>query len=185
MATELLLSRRHHHLYATTKRQPTKQSTHRCPLRALRLQRCQPPPPDEPAFAPSLTGESPLASRLQRLPHLVAINGTSSLSTGWEMKPNYSWIYQRNIDNRMGEVENEDADGLSQILQRWRKKAATTSRRRVPIDVPSGHVVITVGTNCKRYVVRATYLNHPIFKKFLSQAEEEYGFTNSGPLAIP
>ncbi|PHT32568.1 hypothetical protein CQW23_28905 [Capsicum baccatum] len=101
------------------------------------------------------------------------------------MKPDYSWIYQRNIDNRMGEVENEDADGLSQMLQRWRKKAATTSRRRVPIDVPSGHVVITVGTNCKRYVVRATYLNHPMFKKLLSQAEEEYGFTNSGPLAIP
>ncbi|KAM3199791.1 hypothetical protein P3L10_032151 [Capsicum annuum] len=75
MATELLLSRRHHHLYATTKRQPTKQSTHRCPLRALRLQRCQPPPPDEPAFAPSLTDESLLASRLQSLPHLVAING--------------------------------------------------------------------------------------------------------------
>ncbi|KAF3620230.1 hypothetical protein T459_30978 [Capsicum annuum] len=71
---------------------------------------------------------------------------------------------------------------LRQMLQRWRKKAA---RRCVPIDVPSGHVAITVGTNCKRYVVRATYLNHPMFKKLLSQAEEEYGFTNSGPLAIP
>ncbi|CAN4095439.1 unnamed protein product [Withania somnifera] len=74
---------------------------------------------------------------------------------------------------------------LRQMLQRWRKKAATTSRGRVPMDVPSGHVAITIGTNCKRYVVRATYLNHPMFKKLLSQAEEEYGFTNSGPLAIP
>ncbi|KAF3624047.1 hypothetical protein FXO37_31564 [Capsicum annuum] len=26
------------------------------------------------------------------------------------MKPNYSWIYQRNNDNRMGEAKNEDAD---------------------------------------------------------------------------
>ncbi|KAF3648776.1 hypothetical protein FXO38_05301 [Capsicum annuum] len=26
------------------------------------------------------------------------------------MKPNYSWIYQRNIDNRMGDAEIEDAD---------------------------------------------------------------------------
>ncbi|KAM3289497.1 indole-3-acetic acid-induced protein ARG7-like [Capsicum chacoense] len=74
---------------------------------------------------------------------------------------------------------------LRQMLQRWRKKASTTSHRHVPIDVPSGHIAITVGTNCKRYVVRATYLNHPMFKKLLSQAEEEYGFTNSGPLAIP
>ncbi|CAN4105260.1 unnamed protein product [Withania somnifera] len=74
---------------------------------------------------------------------------------------------------------------LRQMLQRWRKKAATTSRRLVPTDVPSGHVAITVGANCKRYIVRATYLNHPMFKKLLSQAEEEFGFANSGPLAIP
>ncbi|PHT45488.1 hypothetical protein CQW23_14646 [Capsicum baccatum] len=26
------------------------------------------------------------------------------------MEPDYNWIYQRNIDNRMGEAENEDAD---------------------------------------------------------------------------
>ncbi|XP_059291186.1 protein SMALL AUXIN UP-REGULATED RNA 12-like [Lycium ferocissimum] len=74
---------------------------------------------------------------------------------------------------------------LRQMLQRWRKKAATTARCRVPNDVPSGHLAITVGPSCKRFVVRATYLNHPMFKKLLSQAEEEYGFTNNGPLAIP
>ncbi|KAK4374315.1 hypothetical protein RND71_004992 [Anisodus tanguticus] len=74
---------------------------------------------------------------------------------------------------------------LRQMLQRWRKKASTTARGRVPTDVPSGHIVVTVIPSCKRFVVRATYLNHPMFKKLLSQAEEEYGFTNSGPLAIP
>ncbi|MBA0671262.1 hypothetical protein Goklo_029318, partial [Gossypium klotzschianum] len=51
--------------------------------------------------------------------------------------------------------------------------------------VPAGHVAVCVGTSCRRFVVRATYLNHPIFKKLLIQAEEEYGFTNQGPLAIP
>ncbi|XP_059291192.1 protein SMALL AUXIN UP-REGULATED RNA 12-like [Lycium ferocissimum] len=74
---------------------------------------------------------------------------------------------------------------LRQMLQCWRKKAATTASRRVPTDVPSGHIVVRVGPSCKRFVVRATYLNHPMFKKLLSQAEEEYGFTNNGPLAIP
>ncbi|XP_009772948.1 auxin-induced protein 15A-like [Nicotiana sylvestris] len=73
---------------------------------------------------------------------------------------------------------------LRQMLRGWRKKAATAARRRVPTDVPLGHVAVTVGASCKRFVVRAAYLNHPMFKKLLSQAEEEFGFTNSGPLAI-
>ncbi|CAK9178434.1 unnamed protein product [Ilex paraguariensis] len=73
---------------------------------------------------------------------------------------------------------------IGQMLRRWRKKAAMNARR-IPSDVPAGHVAVTVGTNCRRFVVRATYLNHPVFKKLLVQAEEEYGFTNTGPLVIP
>ncbi|KAL3845306.1 hypothetical protein ACJIZ3_002709 [Penstemon smallii] len=73
---------------------------------------------------------------------------------------------------------------LRQMLRRWRKKAATAPKRG-PSDVPAGHVAVTVGSSYKRFVVRTTYLNHPLFKKLLVQAEEEYGFTNTGPLAIP
>ncbi|XVE69760.1 hypothetical protein DITRI_Ditri10aG0016900 [Diplodiscus trichospermus] len=73
---------------------------------------------------------------------------------------------------------------LRQMLRRWRNKARM-SASRIPSDVPAGHVVVCVGTSCRRFVVRATYLNHPVFKKLLIQAEEEYGFTNQGPLAIP
>ncbi|XAR72755.1 hypothetical protein NMG60_11019498 [Bertholletia excelsa] len=67
---------------------------------------------------------------------------------------------------------------IQQILRRWCKKA-------VPSDVPAGHVAICVGSSGKRFVVRATYLNHPDFKSLLFQAEEEYGFTNQGPLNLP
>ncbi|KAL2499363.1 SAUR-like auxin-responsive protein family [Abeliophyllum distichum] len=77
---------------------------------------------------------------------------------------------------------------IRQMLRRWRKKAAASSTYtalRIPSDVPAGHVAVTVGSSCKRFVVRATYLNHPLFKKLLVRAEEEYGFTNTGPLAIP
>ncbi|KAJ7967232.1 Auxin-responsive protein [Quillaja saponaria] len=73
---------------------------------------------------------------------------------------------------------------VRQMLQRWRKKARITASSG-PSDVPVGHVVVCVGTSSKRFIVRATYLNHPIFKKLLVQAEEEYGFSNLGPLAIP
>ncbi|XP_051124327.1 auxin-induced protein 6B-like [Andrographis paniculata] len=73
---------------------------------------------------------------------------------------------------------------IRQMLRRWRRKAAMASRG-APSDVPAGHVAVTVGSSCRRFVVRTTYLNHPLFKKLLVQAEEEYGFSNNGPLAIP
>lgn len=82
---------------------------------------------------------------------------------------------------------------IRQMLRRWRRKAACSSsspsqritQGRVPPDVPSGHVAICVGSSRRRFVVRATYLNHPIFQKLLVQAEEEFGFANLGPLTIP
>ncbi|XP_031258115.1 auxin-responsive protein SAUR71-like [Pistacia vera] len=73
---------------------------------------------------------------------------------------------------------------IRQMLKHWRKKARVAASR-APSDVPAGHVAVCVGTSCKRFIVRATYLNHPIFKKLLVQAEEEYGFSNVGPLTIP
>ncbi|KAL4308438.1 hypothetical protein GQ457_01G009280 [Hibiscus cannabinus] len=73
---------------------------------------------------------------------------------------------------------------LRQMLRRWRNKARM-SAGRIPSDVPAGHVAVYVGTSCRRFVVRLTYLNHPVFKNLLIQAEEEYGFSNQGPLSIP
>ncbi|CAN0910051.1 Auxin-responsive protein SAUR50 [Linum grandiflorum] len=55
----------------------------------------------------------------------------------------------------------------------------------IPCEVPAGHVAVYVGATCRRFVVRATFLNHPIFNRVLAMAEEEYGFDNSGPLRIP
>ncbi|KAK7352261.1 hypothetical protein VNO80_17680 [Phaseolus coccineus] len=74
---------------------------------------------------------------------------------------------------------------LRQMLRRWRSKARLSAHRGIPSDVPAGHVAVCVGSNSRRFVVRATYLNHPVFKKLLVEAEEEYGFSNHGPLAIP
>ncbi|EEF49518.1 indole-3-acetic acid-induced protein ARG7 [Ricinus communis] len=77
---------------------------------------------------------------------------------------------------------------VQQMLKRWRRKARLTASSRgaaAPADVPAGHVAVCVGESYKRFIVRATYLNHPIFKNLLVQAEEEYGFKNIGPLTIP
>ncbi|CAL0323845.1 unnamed protein product [Lupinus luteus] len=64
---------------------------------------------------------------------------------------------------------------LRQMLRRWRNKARISSANRTPSDVPTGHVAVCVGINCTRFVVPVTYLNHPVFKKLLVQAEEEFG----------
>ncbi|MBA0701703.1 hypothetical protein Goari_022698 [Gossypium aridum] len=77
---------------------------------------------------------------------------------------------------------------IRQMLKQWRKKSRITANDNIghaPSDVPAGHVAVRVGTCLKRYIVRATYLNHPIFKSLLVQTEEEYGFNNVGPLTIP
>ncbi|MBA0557103.1 hypothetical protein Goshw_022403 [Gossypium schwendimanii] len=77
---------------------------------------------------------------------------------------------------------------IRQMLKQWRKKSRITANDNIghaPSDVPAGHVAVRVGTGLKRYIVRATYLNHPIFKSLLVQTEEEYGFNNVGPLTIP
>ncbi|KAK4771549.1 hypothetical protein SAY87_032081 [Trapa incisa] len=78
---------------------------------------------------------------------------------------------------------------LRQMMRRWRSKArsriSSAATSQAPSDVPAGHVAVRVGAGCRRFVVRTTYLNHPVFVKLLSQAEEEYGFTNQGPLTIP
>ncbi|KAG6475601.1 auxin-responsive protein SAUR40-like [Zingiber officinale] len=72
------------------------------------------------------------------------------------------------------------------LLQRWRHAA------EAPPDVPAGHVaVVCVGaTSRRRFVVRASHLNHPAFRQLLRRAEEEeYGSPSSGghpgPLALP
>ncbi|KAJ0966941.1 hypothetical protein J5N97_023858 [Dioscorea zingiberensis] len=74
---------------------------------------------------------------------------------------------------------------LRHMVQRWRKRAAASSSVSTPADVPAGHVAVCVGSSQRRFVVRAAHLNHPAFRRLLAQAEEEYGFAQPGPLAIP
>ena len=80
---------------------------------------------------------------------------------------------------------------IRQMLQQWRRKArmaagASRALPPPPSDVPAGHVAVCVGSSSRRFIVRATHLNHPMFKKLLVQAEEEYGFGSyNGPLSLP
>ncbi|KAE9609177.1 hypothetical protein Lal_00020085 [Lupinus albus] len=101
---------------------------------------------------------------------------------------------------------------LQQILKNWRKKAnsAKTStsnndnnnsnkrsnilKRTLSLSesdggscnmVPKGYLAVCVGIELKRFVIPTEYLGHQAFHKLLREAEEEFGFEQTGVLRIP
>ncbi|GFP83351.1 indole-3-acetic acid-induced protein arg7 [Phtheirospermum japonicum] len=53
------------------------------------------------------------------------------------------------------------------------------------IVTPTGCFSVYVGPQKQRFVIKTEFVNHPLFKILLEDAELEYGFTNKGPLLIP
>lgn len=51
--------------------------------------------------------------------------------------------------------------------------------------VPDGCFSIYVGPQKQRFVIKTEYVNHPLFKTLLEEAELEYGYSTEGPLMLP
>ena len=49
---------------------------------------------------------------------------------------------------------------------------------------PQGFMAVYVGTERRRFVIRADHLNHPLFRRLLEKTEEEFGFEQKGGLWI-
>ncbi|KAL5716760.1 hypothetical protein ACHQM5_009883 [Ranunculus cassubicifolius] len=63
------------------------------------------------------------------------------------------------------------------LARRWKRKSHC--------GIPPGHLVIKVGPDAKRFIIKTSYLNQPVFRQLLELTYEEYGFDCKGPLAIP
>uniref|UniRef100_A0A803LI79 Uncharacterized protein n=1 Tax=Chenopodium quinoa TaxID=63459 RepID=A0A803LI79_CHEQI len=52
---------------------------------------------------------------------------------------------------------------------------------------PKGHLTVYVGgaAEAKRVVVPVVYINHPLFKRLLEEAQEKHGFDHPGGITIP
>ncbi|CAN8287412.1 unnamed protein product [Cochlearia groenlandica] len=55
----------------------------------------------------------------------------------------------------------------------------------IPKDVPKGHLVVYVGEKSKRFVIKISLLNQPLFRALLEQAQDAYGFSADSRLWIP
>ncbi|XWS43579.1 hypothetical protein CRYUN_Cryun16bG0116400 [Craigia yunnanensis] len=76
--------------------------------------------------------------------------------------------------------------GSCEYCYQWAKwPNSTHEESSIPRDVPKGHLVVYVGENYKRFVIKITLLKHPLFKALLDQAQDEYDFTTDSKLCIP
>ncbi|KAL5221333.1 hypothetical protein ABZP36_026046 [Zizania latifolia] len=72
---------------------------------------------------------------------------------------------------------------ISRTLERC-KSGLSPAGGRAAATV-AGCFSVYVGPERERFVVRAEYANHPLFRRLLDDAEREYGYAAQGPLALP
>ncbi|KAI4337449.1 hypothetical protein L6164_015864 [Bauhinia variegata] len=100
---------------------------------------------------------------------------------------------------------------LQQILKKWRRAASSSNtsnssssssssksikflKRTLSLSdreggssnvVPKGYLAVCVGEELKRFIIPTDYLGHQAFQILLREAEEEFGFQQTGVLRIP
>ncbi|CAM8995602.1 unnamed protein product [Rhodiola kirilowii] len=52
-------------------------------------------------------------------------------------------------------------------------------------STPTGYFAVYVGEERRRFVVRTSFLSHPLFKMLLEKASDEFGFQQSNGLVVP
>ncbi|KAK8914012.1 hypothetical protein KSP39_PZI023428 [Platanthera zijinensis] len=72
---------------------------------------------------------------------------------------------------------------ISKTLQRCRSLNWISGRRDA--NSPVGWISVRVGPEKEKFLVRAEWMNHHLFRRLLDEAETEYGYAADGPLEFP
>ncbi|KAL2233737.1 auxin-responsive protein SAUR72-like [Sesamum indicum] len=103
------------------------------------------------------------------------------ISRAWERCISFSGGIGRKARNSSGKLKMKSKSwprGLTdsvgvEIGKKWRRVA------------PEGCFSIYVGPQKQRFVIKTEYVNHPLFRDLLEEAESEYGYSSEGPLLLP
>lgn len=88
---------------------------------------------------------------------------------------------------RCRKMNNEGCDKCCQWAFKWSSSFMHQENKKacIPRDVPKGHLVVYVGENQRRFVIKVKLLKHPLFSALLDEAKEEYEFTADSRFCIP
>ncbi|KAK7272813.1 hypothetical protein RIF29_13853 [Crotalaria pallida] len=108
-----------------------------------------------------------------------------SIGRGHKSSSSSSSSYNENIGSlsfttRSRSWHNLDITTL--YSEEKKKEKGGNKKKKV---TPEGCFSVYVGPQMQRFVIKAEYANHPLFKILLEEAESEYGYSSQGPLVLP
>ncbi|KAK8657816.1 hypothetical protein V6N13_036037 [Hibiscus sabdariffa] len=71
------------------------------------------------------------------------------------------------------------------VKKKWKVWGRFCKTSRSPNGVKKGCFFVYVGPQRERFTIKMENINHPLFRTLLEDAEQEYGFSNEGPLLLP
>ncbi|XP_048134098.1 uncharacterized protein LOC115756156 [Rhodamnia argentea] len=107
-------------------------------------------------------------------------NSPRTVTTTAAMSPNRRGIHKsisflkRTISSLSSDSDDSDNN----------KKHSSSSSSSSNV-VPKGHLAVCVGEELERFIIPMHYLGLPAFRLLLREAEEVFGFTQTGVLRIP
>ncbi|KAL1207123.1 Protein SMALL AUXIN UP-REGULATED RNA 51 [Cardamine amara subsp. amara] len=100
----------------------------------------------------------------------------------WRKQANASKAAKNNNNEDNNNEDNNTSNGGGSKSIKFLKRTLSFTDATA---VPKGYLAVSVGLEKKRYTIPTEYLSHQAFHVLLRQAEEEFGFQQSGVLRIP